>query len=114
VSAWAEEQARKIAREPDNWTWQQTRLGAEIRSRFLLLAHTPGIDMAVFERNLRFIVMCNLYDNLTQEDLITLRDEFESKFKAGEQRKDQNYNVLITLVKTLKDLGDVANKGLGM
>jgi hypothetical protein len=47
-----------------------------------------------------------------KEDIKSKRSEVESKFKAGEQARNSDYNVLISIIKTINEESGIFNKAM--
>jgi len=50
-------------------------------------------------------------DNM-EEDIKSKRSEVESKFKAGEQARNSDYNILISIIKTINEELGIFNKAM--
>jgi hypothetical protein len=48
----------------------------------------------------------------SKEDIKATRSEIESKFKAGEQARNSDYNILISIVKTINEELGIFNKAM--
>ncbi len=48
----------------------------------------------------------------SKEDTKATRSEIESKFKAGEQARNSDYNILISIVKTINEELGIFNKAM--
>jgi hypothetical protein len=133
VNMWAEQEARRFARAPQNCTRLLAGLDVEIRSRFQPLAHAQGTDAAVFESMVRFAVMFQLHKQLAdtyvataqtvqtkdadahrrgplttpellQDRVRNQRETAMSEFENFDQKTNQLFNLLVTVLKSMSEM----------
>ena len=79
------------------------------------LHQSTGNDTEVIKAKLETVLKkCETLAKVEQskEDIKATRSEIESKFKAGEQARNSDYNILISIVKTINEELGIFNKAM--
>ena len=75
----------------------------EIQKKYAFLMQNKGIQVRQFEATPL---------DISKEDIKSKREEVESKFAAGEQARNSDYNTLIEIIKTMNEQMGIFNKSL--